>query len=144
MSAAVEVVRRVVRAYNTGETGDVEEYIHPDYLNPASLEHMDLRGPAAFAMAVTWLRTTFSEEARLAEVRYQENGPWVRAYLVLYGRHVGELVGMPATGREFSGEQIHLLKLVDGKVRDHRDWPDYLGTYRQLDEPWPTERGWRD
>ncbi|MGP4020944.1 SnoaL/DnrD family polyketide biosynthesis methyl ester cyclase [Saccharopolyspora sp. 5N708] len=143
MSANIDAVRRMVRAYNTGETEDAAEYIHPDYLNPASMEHMDLKGPEAFAMAVKWLRMTFSEELRLEEIRYAERGSWVRAYLALYGRHVGELVGMPATGRVFSGEQIHLLKLVDGKIRDHRDWPDYQGTYRQLGEPWPTEQGWR-
>ncbi|MEU1811826.1 ester cyclase [Micromonospora aurantiaca (nom. illeg.)] len=143
MSSNIDAVRRMVSAYNTGQTDDVAEYIHPDYLNPASLEHMDLRGPEAFAMAVKWLRMTFSEEARLEEIRYEERGDWVRAYLVLYGRHVGNLVGMEPTGRRFSGEQIHLVKLVDGKIRDHRDWPDYLGTYRQLDEPWPTAEGWR-
>lgn len=143
MSRNLDAVRRMVAAYNTGDTADVAEYIHEDYLNPAAMEHMDLRGPAAFAMAVAWLRMTFSDEAHLEEVRYEENGDWVRAYLVLYGRHVGELVGMPATGRRFSGEQIHLIKLVDGKIRDHRDWPDYLGTYRQLGEPWPTAEGWR-
>jgi len=144
VSPNIDVVRRMVRAYNTGDTSGVAEYVHADYQNPASLEHTDLTGPAAFEMAVKWLRMTFSEEVRLEEVRYEERGDWVRAYLVLYGRHVGDLVGLPATGRVFSGEQIHLLKLVDGKVRDHRDWPDYLGTYRQLDEPWPSERGWRD
>ncbi|MFD8042322.1 SnoaL/DnrD family polyketide biosynthesis methyl ester cyclase [Streptomyces chartreusis] len=146
MSSNVDVVRRMVRAYNTGDTSDVEQYIHPEYLNPASLEHMadkNWRGPAVFAMAVKWLRATFSEEVRLEEIRYEERDDWVRAYLALYGRHVGELVGMPATGRRFSGEQIHLIKLVDGRIRDHRDWPDYLGTYRQLDEPWPTAAGWR-
>lgn len=143
MSRNIDAVRRMVAAYNTGRTDDVDDYIHPEYLNPASLEHMDLRGPAAFAMAVTWLRMTFSEDAHLEEVRYQERGDWVRAYLVLYGRHVGDLVGMAATGRRFSGEQIHLIRLVDGKIRDHRDWPDYLGTYRQLGEPWPEREGWR-
>ncbi|PYC64824.1 SnoaL/DnrD family polyketide biosynthesis methyl ester cyclase [Micromonospora arborensis] len=143
MSVQIDAVRRMVAAYNSGQTEDVAEYIHPDYLNPASLEHMDLRGPAAFAMAVKWLRMTFSEDVHLEEVRYEEKGDWVRAYLVLYGRHVGNLVGMEPTGRRFSGEQIHLIKLVDGKIRDHRDWPDYLGTYRQLDEPWPTAEGWR-
>ncbi|MEV4498044.1 ester cyclase [Micromonospora arborensis] len=143
MSVQIDAVRRMVAAYNSGQTEDVDEYIHPDYLNPASLEHMDLRGPAAFAMAVKWLRMTFSEDVHLEEVRYEEKGDWVRAYLVLYGRHVGNLVGMEPTGRRFSGEQIHLIKLVDGKIRDHRDWPDYLGTYRQLDEPWPTAEGWR-
>lgn len=143
MSKNIDIVRRMVTAYNTGETDDVAEFIHPDYLNPGTLEHMDLRGPDAFALAVKWLRMTFSEEVRLEEVRYEENGDWVRAYLVLYGRHVGDLVGMAPTGRRFSGEQIHLIKIVDGKIRDHRDWPDYQGTYRQLNEPWPTAEGWR-
>lgn len=143
MSEQIEVVRRMVRAYNTGDTSDAADYIHDKYLNPASLEHMDLRGPQAFAMAVKWLKATFSAECRLEEIRYEENGGWVRAYLALYGRHVGELVGMPATGRVFSGEQIHLVRFVDGRIRDHRDWPDYLGTYRQLGEPWPTPEGWR-
>lgn len=143
MKTNIDTVRRMVAAYNTGVTDDVADYIHPDYLNPASLEHMDLRGPAAFARAVAWLRMTFSEDAHLEEVHYSELGDWVRAYLVLYGRHVGDLVGMAPTGRRFSGEQIHLIKLVDGKIRDHRDWPDYLGTYRQLGQPWPEPAGWR-
>ncbi|MEV7559742.1 ester cyclase [Streptomyces sp. NPDC048331] len=144
MSAQLDAVRRMIEAYNTGNTADVAEYIHPDYLNPAAMEHMDLRGPDSFAMAVKWLRMTFSEEARLEEVQLEEKGEWVRAYLVLYGRHVGELVGMAATGRVFSGEQIHLIRFVDGKIRDHRDWPDYQGTYRQLGSPWPEPTGWRD
>ncbi|MDA0632774.1 ester cyclase [Nonomuraea sp. MCN248] len=144
MSQQIDTVRRMVRAYNSGETGDVAEYIHPEYLNPGALEHYpDARGPEAFAGAVKWLKYAFSPEAHLEEVGYEENGEWVRAKLVLYGRHVGNLVGMPATGRRFAGEQIHLIRIVDGKIRDHRDWPDYQGTYRQLGEPWPEQGGWR-
>ncbi|MEW2353519.1 ester cyclase [Spirillospora sp. NPDC029432] len=143
MSDQIRAVRRMVSAYNTGDTNDVDEYIHPEYLNPGALEHGDWQGPQAFAMAVKWLKLTFSEEARLEEVKIEERGEWVRAYLVLYGRHVGNLVGFPATGRPFSGEQIHLFRFVDGKIRDHRDWPDYQGTYRQLGEPWPEAGGWR-
>ncbi|MCE7081099.1 ester cyclase [Streptomyces sp. ST2-7A] len=143
MSMNTAAVQRMIKAYNTGEVDDVAEYIHPEYLNPASLEHMDLRGPEAFAMAVKWLKMTFSEECHLDTIKLAERGDWVRAHLVLYGRHVGNLVGMAPTGRKFSGEQIHLIRLVDGKIRDHRDWPDYLGTYRQLDEPWPEPAGWR-
>ncbi|MGW5969642.1 MULTISPECIES: ester cyclase [Streptomyces] len=144
MSTQIDLVRRMVEAYNTGKTDDVAEFIHPEYLNPGALEHNpELRGPEAFAAAVTWLKYAFSEEAHLEEIGYEENGPWVRAKLALYGRHVGNLVGMPATGRRFSGEQIHLIRIVDGRIRDHRDWPDYLGTYRQLGEPWPAPEGWR-
>jgi nogalonic acid methyl ester cyclase/aklanonic acid methyl ester cyclase len=144
VSDRIDIVRRMVNSYNTGKTDDVAEFIHEEYLNPGALEHMpELRGPEAFALAVKWLKLTFSEDAHLEEIGYEEKGSWVRAKLALYGRQVGELVGMPATGRKFSGEQIHLIRIVDGKIRDHRDWPDYLGTYRQLGEPWPTEEGWR-
>lgn len=138
VSPKIDVVRRMVRAYNSGKIDDVAEFIHPGYLNPGALEHYpDLRGPEAFAKAVQWLKYAFSADAELVEIGYEENGDWVRAKLALYGCHVGNLVGMPATGRRFSGEQVHLIRIVDGKIRDHRDWPDYLGTYRQLGEPWP-------
>ncbi|MCZ7457463.1 ester cyclase [Streptomyces sp. WMMC940] len=143
MSQNVEVVRRMIKAYNTGGTDDVHEFIHPEYLNPATMEHGIGEGPEAFAMAVAWVRMTFSEDAHLEEVKIEERGDWVRAYLVLYGRHVGPMVGFAPTGRRFSGEQIHLLRVVDGKIRDHRDWPEYQSTYRQLGEPWPEPDGWR-
>ncbi|WUH98250.1 ester cyclase [Spirillospora sp. NBC_00431] len=143
MSPQIEAVRRLINAFNTGETGDVAEYIHEEYMNPATLEHGIGPGPEGFAMIVKWVRMTFSEEARLEEVKLEENGAWVRGYLVLYGRHVGNLVGMAPTGRRFSGEQVHLFRLVDGKIRDHRDWPDFQGTLRQLGEPWPEPEGWR-
>lgn len=143
MSSQLDAVQRMIEAYNTGKTDDVAEFIHPEYLNPAALEHMDLRGPVAFAMAVEWLKMTFSEECHLVTIRLEERGAWARAYLVLYGRHVGNLVGLAPTGRTFSGAQIHLIRLVNGKIRDHRDWPDYIGTYHQLNDPWPEPRGWR-
>jgi nogalonic acid methyl ester cyclase / aklanonic acid methyl ester cyclase len=143
MSSQSEAVRRVINAFNTGKTEDVDEYVHDEYLNPATLEHGISQGPQAFAMVVAWVRRTFSEEAHLEEVGIVEHGEWVRAHLVLYGRHVGNLVGIPPTGRRFAGEQIHLFRFVDGKIRDHRDWPDFQGTLRQLGDPWPENGGWR-
>ncbi|WP_234042337.1 ester cyclase [Streptomyces marianii] len=56
---------------------------------------------------------------------------------MLYGRHVGPLAGFAPTSRRFTGEQIHSLRVVDGKVGEHRDWPEYRGTCRRLGEPWP-------
>ncbi|RCV47485.1 ester cyclase [Marinitenerispora sediminis] len=138
-----EVVRRMINAYNTGKTDDVDEFIHPEYLNPGAQEVSTLRGPNAFALAVKWLKATFSDDAFLDEVSIEERGEWARAHLVLHGRHIGNLVGMAATGRRFAGEQIHLIRLRDAKIRDHRDWPDYIGTYRQLGAPWPDDNGWR-
>jgi nogalonic acid methyl ester cyclase / aklanonic acid methyl ester cyclase len=138
MNTQIEIVRRAVAAFNTADVSDVGEYIHPDYENPAVLERSDIRGPESFAGIVKWVCATFAD-LELLEVKIEEKGSWVRAYLTLYGRHVGELAGMAPTGRRFSGEQLHLFRLADGKIRYHRDWPDFQGTYRQLGEPWPSE-----
>ncbi|WP_078947595.1 ester cyclase [Streptomyces griseus] len=143
MSQQIEAARRMINAFNTGKIDDADEYIHEEYLNPATLEHGINQGPTAFGMVVQWVKRTFSEDAHLEEVRLEERGDWVRAHLVLYGRHVGTLVGIAPTGRRFAGEQIHLLRFVDGKIRDHRDWPDFQGTLRQLGDPWPEPAGWR-
>lgn len=88
------------------------------------------------------MRMTFSEDVHLEEVSIEERGDWVRADLVPHGRHVGLIVGFAPTGRRFTGE-IHLLRLVDGRIRDHRDWPEHQSTYRQLGEPWPEPDGRR-
>ncbi|MFC9087320.1 SnoaL/DnrD family polyketide biosynthesis methyl ester cyclase [Nocardiopsis dassonvillei] len=146
MSDRIRVVRRMVSACNTGRTEGVEEFIHPDYLCPGARENTpDRRGPDAFTEAVKWLKRAFSEDARWEEVGYEENGEWVRAKLVLRGRHVGDLEGIPATGRRFTGEQVHLIRVVDGRIRDHREWSDDQSIYRQIGEPWPGEgerRSW--
>lgn len=133
----------MIKAYRTGDTSDADEYIHPQYRNPAASEHGNWVGPEGFAMAIKWLKSVFSEDCYKEEVKIEERGEWVRAYMVLYGRHVGNLLGMKPTGRKFAGEQIHLIRFVDGKIRDHRDWPEYQSTYRQLGEPWPEDGGWR-
>lgn len=39
MSEQIEAVRRVINAFNTGDASDAAEYLHEDYLNPATQEH---------------------------------------------------------------------------------------------------------
>ena len=78
MSKNIDIVRRMVNAYNSGKTDDVEEFIHAEYLNPGAKEHYgDALGPDVFAGAVKWLKMTFSEDVYLEEVGYEERGDWV-------------------------------------------------------------------
>ncbi|MDI9888106.1 ester cyclase [Streptomyces sp. HNM0645] len=137
MSQSIEAVRRMIRAYNTGRTGDVHALFDPEHLNRATIEHEFGKGPEAFAMAVAWPRMTFPEDARRASGgrRVEERGDWVRASPALCGRRIGPLAGFAPTGRRFTVERIPSLRVVDGKVRDHRDWPEYRSTCRRLGEP---------
>lgn len=134
MSEAIDVVRRMVQAFATGKTEDASDYIHSEYLNPATLERSDKRGPESFTDSVHWVRNAFSE-LHLEEIEYREGGGYVTAYLVMSGRHTGDLVGLPPTGRRFAAEQLHLCEVVDGRIRHHREWRDDLGCLRQLGLP---------
>ncbi|MFE3152353.1 MULTISPECIES: ester cyclase [unclassified Streptomyces] len=84
--------------------------------------------------SVDWLRNAFSE-LHFEEIEYREGGGFVTVHLVMSGRHTGDLVGLPPTGRRFAAEQLHLCEVVDGRIRNHREWRDDLGCLRQLGLP---------
>lgn len=48
------------------------------------------------------------------------------------GVHEGTFMGTPATGRTISIPGIHVIKLRDGLITEHRSYNDQLGTMRQL------------
>jgi predicted ester cyclase len=46
--------------------------------------------------------------------------------------HVGELMGLPGTGRRCAIGEIHIFRIRDGKVVEHWHQFDQLGLMRQL------------
>ncbi|MFC4910159.1 ester cyclase [Actinomadura gamaensis] len=134
MTDGLTSVRRMFEGYKTGKIDDAADYIHPGYFNPDALERTDTRGPDHFADCVAWLHNAFSE-LHFEELEVIDNGPVLFVRVVMSGRHTGDLVGFPPTGRAFYAEQLHLCRIVDGKVEYHRDWRDDLGVLRQLGFP---------
>jgi nogalonic acid methyl ester cyclase / aklanonic acid methyl ester cyclase len=134
MGAGTDAVRRMFGAFASGDASSAEEYIHDNYLNPDSLERSDSRGPKSFQENVEWLNNAFSDLS-FSELEIQENPSVVLARVVMSGKHTGDLVGQPATGKRFYAEQLHLCLITDGKIAHHRDWRDDLGVLRQLGLP---------
>ena len=50
----------------------------------------------------------------------------------LSGTHRGELLGMPPTGRAFSVQHMHMLRMRDGRSCEHWAVRDDLGMLQQL------------
>ena len=50
----------------------------------------------------------------------------------MHGRHLGEFLGHPPTGREFATKQIHIYRLQGGKVIEPWSVRDDLGQTLQL------------
>lgn len=134
MSTATTAVRRMLSAMETGDVSDAADYIHPEFLNPEALDRSDARGPDCWAQSIAWFRNTFAD-VRVHVNDIVEAGDQVTASVVIDARQVGELAGLPATNRPFHLEQLHIMRLADGKVIEHRDWRDDVTTLRQLGIP---------
>jgi steroid delta-isomerase-like uncharacterized protein len=51
---------------------------------------------------------------------------------VFRGTHTGELNGIPATGKRISLVGVTLVRMVNGKIAEERDYADDLGLLQQL------------
>jgi len=60
----IKIVRRAIKAFNTGNTSNVPEFINPEYINRESQSHKDsyrsqLTGPGEFIDTIKNLRDAF-------------------------------------------------------------------------------------
>jgi steroid delta-isomerase-like uncharacterized protein len=46
--------------------------------------------------------------------------------------HVGEFMGMPASGKHYTIGEIHIFRIRDGRVAEHWHQADFPGMMRQL------------
>ena len=59
-------------------------------------------------------------------------GDRVAVRLTAHGRHQGDFMGIPASGNEYTISEIHIFRIVDGRVAEHWRDADMLGMLRQL------------
>lgn len=68
----------------------------------------------------------WQEEELLAE------GDKVVGRFVFRGTHQGDFFGIPATGKQVTVSNIHIMRFVDGKIVEHWGNGDDLGLLQQL------------
>jgi steroid delta-isomerase-like uncharacterized protein len=56
----------------------------------------------------------------------------VAVRVTAHGRHTGEFMGLPATGKEYTISETHIFHVRDRKVAEHWRDADMLGLMRQL------------
>ncbi len=59
-------------------------------------------------------------------------GDLVAVRLTASARHVGEFMGMPASGRSYEIGEIHIFRVRDGKVSEHWHQFDSASLMKQL------------
>jgi predicted ester cyclase len=125
------IARQVLeQLFEKGNLDAADELIHPDFVNheaPAD----NPQGPEGLKETVGWLRGLWGPMRAEIEDEICE-GDKVVARLTMHGRHVGEFLGRPPTGKEFAAEHIHIWRMEEGKVIEHWSVRDDLGQALQL------------
>jgi predicted ester cyclase len=111
---------------------------HPDVVahgrrpdEPAGLEGV--------TRTMLWLAQVFSDQ-RWEIHNLVAEGDLVMGHMTHHARHTGELMGIPATGREVHYDYVHILRFRDGKAVEHWSVRDSMALMSQLgvlDRPAP-------
>lgn len=89
------------------------------------------RGIAGIAFFMHLLAQAFSEQ-RWTIHQVLAEGDTVALHCTHSGRHTGEFFGLPATGRRFAYQQMHIVRIVGGRGVEHWAVRDDASLMRQL------------
>lgn len=125
---AIRLLEHFTAAYNTGDVDQFDHCLSEDYRHPNPEVR---RGRQGMRDAVLKWRGSV-EDLHLTVEDIIADGGKVVARMTFSGRHVGEVMGLPPTGKEFSIGLIDIFLVENGLFAQHWDQMDRLGLYRQL------------
>ena len=121
---------RVEVLFNRGELDRVEEFVTEDFVNHEAWPGED-PGYEGFRLRLRRLREAIPD-LRMEVHEALAEGDLVAYRATLTGTQTGPLQGIPPTGKAFSAQQMHFLRMRDGKASEHWACRDDLGMLMQL------------
>ena len=91
----------------------------------------EVRGPDGLAERVQGYRSALADLNVTIEHQFAE-GDYVATRSTIRGRHEGELMGTPPTGREVEFTCLTISRCRDGKIEEEWELADAVGLLRQV------------
>jgi steroid delta-isomerase-like uncharacterized protein len=125
-------VRRMYEGvHNRGDWAVCDELLAPEFVDHAAPPGNTSRGPESLKQTIGILRGAFPDLHNSVEDMVAEDDK-VAFRVTSTGTHRGDFFGLPPTGRSFVQEQVHIVRLADGKFVEHWAARDDLGMMQQL------------
>jgi len=124
-------IRLADELFNKGNLGIVDELIASDAIDHNEPAGTDCR--QHFKQVATLLRSAFPDLHFAFEDAVAE-GDKISAHVTMSGTHQGPgaFFGTPPSGKRFEIQQMRLLRIVDGQLKDSWAVIDMLGWMQQL------------
>jgi predicted ester cyclase len=123
------VQRFIEEVFLGGEAGAaaVDDLVTPDFVShglPGS-------GPDVMKGAIERTSKGLSN-ARMDVLDIFGEGDRVAVRMQSSATQTGDFMGMPATGKTYSIEELHLFRVADGRIAEHWHQMDAMGMLKQL------------
>jgi predicted ester cyclase len=133
---AVDENKAVVRRFNEltqeffrgGDVNGLDEVCAPDIVFHGPGMPPDLAGMKQMVPA---FRSAFPDMETVTEDLFAD-GDRVVDRVIVRGTHQGELMGIPPSGQRIEMEEIHIARVVDGKIVERWTQFDMLGLLQQI------------
>ncbi len=121
------LVRRWLEGVDTGDVKVVDEFLGGGYTdhNPPPFPGLS-PGVEGAREAFSYALKAFSNFHHEISDQYAD-GDRVITRITGYGKHTGEFLGIPPTGKDVKMEGIAVHRIVDGKLVEHWAQTDALG-----------------
>jgi steroid delta-isomerase-like uncharacterized protein len=122
--------RRFIEAINTGNLDRLAALLAPDFVDhnlPPGLPP----GRAGVTQFFSAFRAAFPDLAYTVEDQITDGNMLVQR-VSGRGTMQGAFQGMPATGKQATWSEIHIIRLADGQYAEHWGSVDQLGMLQQL------------
>lgn len=125
------LIHRTVDAFNLGDWDAVDRLFAPDYVDHDPYRANLPPGPAGVKQAWTGFRAAFPDLHATIEDLIAE-GDKVAVRGAIRGTHLGELMGIPPTGKRVTMTLIDVNRIGGGKLAERWAEADMLGMLQQL------------
>jgi steroid delta-isomerase-like uncharacterized protein len=117
--------------WNQGKLEVLDELLSPDYVNHTPSIGNPPPGPDGLKPIVAAIRRGFPDLSfELKDMVVTADAIAIR--VVMRGTHLGELFGIPPTGRKVEVNQINIERIENGRIVEHWRVTDELALQRQL------------
>jgi steroid delta-isomerase-like uncharacterized protein len=124
------IARRLFEGFNGRDLDLFDELVAPDFVNHSTPPGVPPTREG-WKQRITMFLAAFPDMQLHIEDEIAE-GDLVMTRFVAHGTHQGELMGIPATGKEVTVGGIHIARVAGGKVTDRWEEFDMLGMMVQL------------
>jgi steroid delta-isomerase-like uncharacterized protein len=127
-----ELVRQLVEeVFNRGNVSQADKFLAPDFAEREELPPGIPRDREGVKQLTAMFRSAFPDFKATIDDMIAE-GDKVVIRQTWSGTHMGEFMGIPATGKRVSFGVIDIIRIADGKFVEHWGQMDSMGMMQQL------------